>query len=141
MAHRPAMAHRFAEAILGEKISRSKEEVKAKKPLVLSKYRKERICRLICRQLKTAGKGGYPAMHFFGELRFRRPPPKGLRRQAYIGNLLEVTSISEKEINAFRRTLSVEMKARITEAAKKWRVVIAEFWKKEGERFKNEAKE
>ncbi|MBI2466075.1 MAG: hypothetical protein HYV66_02515 [Candidatus Sungbacteria bacterium] len=100
--------------------------------------RVEEICQLVCEAISSAGKGSFSGMKFFGVIRPRRAGPLGplgLRRQAWIGHLLEVTGISEVEINAFREGLSPEMKARITAAGQEYRAKMSAFWKSETARL------
>ncbi|MBI4119119.1 MAG: hypothetical protein HY452_02555 [Parcubacteria group bacterium] len=101
--------------------------------------RVEEICQLVCEAIASAGKGSFSAMKFFGEIRFRRPGPLGLRRQAWIGHLLEVTNISEAEIEEFKKTLSPEMKARITAAGQEYHAKMSAFWRRRAEELEAEA--
>ena len=114
-------------------------KVEAVAEVVLTPERTEEICGLVCRELERAGQAGFPAMKFFGHIRFRRPGPLGLRRQAWIGHLLEATGISKEEIIAFREAMSAEMKVRIYESANVWRAKMNDFWRSETARFKAEA--
>ena len=107
--------------------------------VVLTPERTEEICGLVCRELERACDGGFPAMVFFGHIKFRRPGPLGLRRQAWIGRLLEATGISKEEIIACRETMSTVMRVRIAESTNVWRLKMIAFWGSETARLKAEA--
>lgn len=93
--------------------------------------RKQYICDKILEQIEGAGLGGFAALVFFGEIRFQRPPPLGLRLQASLGRIVFSTQISKLELLEFREEITPEMKQQIHAAKKKWNVAIQEVWKQD----------
>jgi hypothetical protein len=104
----------------------------------LSTERRQQILTLVCDQMSVAGKGSFAAAVFFKEVQFKRCPPLGMRRQAYVGLLVEATGINEAELNKFRSTItkSEQMVIHVAEGMREEQ--MSEFYKRESERMRTE---
>lgn len=93
--------------------------------------RRLEILDLLLREIETAGRGGYAALVFFGEIRYRRCPPLGLRRQSAVSNIVRATGISLEELGELRKSLSSAERVVIKAARQDWGEVMARVWRDE----------
>lgn len=97
--------------------------------------RKREVCDLIVGEIATAGKGGFAALMFFGEIRRRWPGPKSVRRAAWIGNLVGATGVSEEDLREFRDEITPDIKTAITDAHRRWWETMDGVWKRQIEQI------
>jgi hypothetical protein len=82
----------------------------------------------VIKQIETAGKGGFAALVFFGEIIRKRSGGVAIRRQAAVSNIVASTGVSEEELKIFRATMSGKTRKMIKEAKKKWDIAIQKVW-------------
>ena len=140
MAHKRALTRRFWEEVwrgVREENGPAPNSQMAK-PVELSAERRQQILALVCDNMKSAGKGSIAAARFFGEIKLKRCPPLGIRRELYIGNLVETIGVSEAELKEFRSGITEAEKEAIHVAELERDARMGEFYRRESARMQAE---